>query len=146
MNIIEFSIWADSEEHFRQAWIKAGILENTEGYVFKEAYPGIELTILQGWSGIIIDPVTEEIIPGWHCNARVEGPLVEVMTQGLPQYDNKGTLLPLMDRTWAAYIFDLTEDQKTNPESGFRYQAHVVDKTVQYGDPRDLSSPSNVRQ
>jgi len=142
--IIEFTIRATDEKTFKDRWVKAGILEDVEGYVFRPAYPGVELTANQGWSGIIT--IGEEQIPGWHCNARVEGPLAEVMTAGLPQYDDKGQLLHVLHRTWASYIFGLTEEQSIDPESGFPYAARTEDSAVQYGDLRDLSSPSNVRQ
>lgn len=42
--IIRFTIWAVDEATFRQRWINAGILEDAEGYVFRPAYPGVEIT------------------------------------------------------------------------------------------------------
>jgi hypothetical protein len=145
MEDIRFTIRATSEAVFKARWIEAGILEDTEGYVFRPPYPGVELTANQGWDGIITD--TEgNIIPGWHCNARVTGSLVETMTAGLPQYDENGYLLHVLDRTWASYIFGLTEKNAIDPDSGFPYRAETTDGLVQYGDPRDLSSPSNERQ
>jgi hypothetical protein len=138
--MIRFTIWATSEEVFRQRWIDAGILEDQPGYVFRPAYPGVEITANQGWSGIIAG------IPGWHANAYVTGPLEEAMTAGLPQTDEQGDPLPLFSRTWAAYIFGLTEVQAIDPATGFPYGATTEDEALRYGDPADLKSPANVRQ
>jgi len=143
--IIEFTIRATDEETFRARWIGAGILEDEPGYVFRAPYPGVELTATQGWSGIITD-AEGNVVPGWHANARVTGPLVETMTAGLPQYDENGELLHVLQRTWASYIFGLTEEQAVDTESGFPYGAKTDDGAVQYGDSRDLSTPANVRQ
>ena len=145
MEDIRFTIRALDEATFRARWIEAGILEDTEGYVFRAPYPGVELTATQGWSGIITDAEGNEV-PGWHANARVTGPLVETMIAGLEQYDENGELLHVIDRTWAAYIFGLTEEQTIDTESGFPYGARTEGGDVQYGDPRDLDTPANVRQ
>ena len=155
--IISFTIRATDEATFRQRWITAGILKDEAGYVFQPNYPGVELTAAQGWSGQIVrTPATldengnivtpAEMVPGWHCNARVTGPLAEAMTAGLAQVDAEGNLLPLFDRTWAAYIFGLTEVQAIDPASGFPYGAKTADDAVQYGDPSQLATPANVRQ
>lgn len=138
--IITFTIWAVDEATFKQRWIDAGILEDAPGYVFRPAYPGVEITATQGWSGVI------DGIPGWHCNARVEGALAEAMTAGLPQTDQDGNPLGLFERTWAAYIFGLTERQEIDPETGFPYGATTEDGALRYGDPADLATPANVRQ
>jgi hypothetical protein len=68
------------------------------------------------------------------------------MTAGLPQTDAEGNLLHVLQRTWASYIFGLTEEQAIDPASGFPYCAKTSDGAVQYGDPRDLATPANVRQ
>jgi hypothetical protein len=155
MEDIRFTIRATDEATFRARWIEAGILEDAEGYQFRAPYPGVELTATQGWGGIITKPTGEvdqdglpimETVPGWHANARVTGPLVETMIAGLEQYDAEGNLLHVIDRTWAAYIFGLTEEQTIDTESGFPYGARTEGGDVQYGDPRDLSTPANVRQ
>lgn len=129
----------DGEEAFRAKWIEAGILLNEPGYVFAPAYD-VEITAAQGWSGII------DGVPGWHANAIARGVTAEAMTQGLAQTDAEGNLLPLMQRTWAAYVFGLVETAAVDPASGFPYEAATVDAVIQYGDPADISSPSNVRQ
>jgi hypothetical protein len=157
--IIDFTIRATDEETFRQRWITAGILEDTpSGYKFRPAYPGVELSCMGGWPGIITrtpavldangNVVTPaELVPGWHCNARVTGPLAEAMTAGLPQVDENGNPLNLFQRTWASYIFNLTDaPQEIDPASGFPYEAKTVDDAVQYGDADSLKSPANVRQ
>lgn len=155
--IINFTIRATSEEVFRQRWIAANILENQDGYVFKPAYPGVELTATQGWSGQIVrtpavldesgNVVTPaEMVPGWHCNARVTGALAEAMTAGLDQVAPDGSPLNLFQRTWASYVFGLTETQAIDPASGFPYGATTDNADVQYGDPSDLATPANVRQ
>lgn len=137
---------ANGEEAFRQRWIAAGILEDAPGYVFKPAYRnGVELTATQGWSGIITDAEGNEV-PGWHCNCVAWGDVAEAMTAGLAQTDAEGNLLRLFNRTWAAYVFGLSETQAIDPESGFPYGATIEDGSIQYGDPRDLSTPANVRQ
>ena len=157
--IISFTIRATSEETFRQRWIAAGILEDTQDgtYKFRPAYPGVELTAMQGWSGLIVKTpaVLDEnmnvvtpaaMVPGWHCNAQVTGQLAETMTAGLPQVDENNAPFSLFQRTWAAYIFGLQEVQAIDPASGFPYGAKTADDAVQYGDPADIASPSNVRQ
>lgn len=144
--IIDFTIRATSEAAFKAAWVKAGIIEDAEGYEFRPTYAGnVELSCLQGWPGIVTKG-EGEVVPGWHCNARVTGALAEAMTAGLPQTDKDGATLPLMQRTWAAYVFGLSEVQAIDPESGFPYEAETAAGDVQYGDPRDLKSPACVRQ
>jgi len=145
MEDIRFIIHATDEAVFKARWIEAGILEDTEGYVFRSPYPGVELSdqTRQGWVPTRADG---SVPPGWHANCRVTGPLVETMTAGLPQYDENGELLHVLDRTWANYIFGLADERAVDPISGFPYGARTEDAEVQYGDPRDLSSPSNVRQ
>lgn len=135
---ITFAVWAPDEATFRQSWINAGILADEPGYVFTSEYPGIEVTATQGWSGIIGE------IVGWHCNARVTGPLVAEMTYGLDQYDESGALRSVFDRTWAVQIFSLIE-QEADPATGF--PAGYRNTTgVTYADVRDITTPSNVRQ
>ena len=152
---IRFTIWATSEEIFRQRWIDAGILEDQPGYVFRAAYPGVEITAAQGWSGVVTKPtgaLDEDgnpimaTVPGWHANAHVSGALEEAMTANLPQTDSEGNPLPLFQRTWAAYIFGLTEEQSIDPTTGFPFGARTEDSALRYGDPADLDTPANVRQ
>ena len=149
---IDFTIRATNEAAFRAAWIAAGILEAGEGYEFRAPYAGhVTLSCLQGWHGIVTKPAAVEgadpvPVPGWHCNARVTGSLAEAMTAGLAQTDAEGAPLPLFQRTWAAYVFGLTEVQAIDPESGFPYGAETAGGEVQYGDPSALSSPALVRQ
>lgn len=156
MSEIRFTIRAPSEEAVRQQWIAAGILEDEAGWKFRPAY-NVEITATQGWSGIIVrtpevrdadgNVVTPaDVVPGWHANAIARGATYEAMTAGLPQVDEEGNPLPLMQRTWAAYIFGLTEVQAIDPTSGFPYQATTADSSIQYGDMADLSTPANVRQ
>jgi hypothetical protein len=145
MEDIRFTIRATSEAVFKARWIEAGILEDVDNYVFRAPYPGVELSdqTRQGWVPTRADGT---IPPGWHANCRVTGPLVETMTAGLPQTNESGELLHVLERTWASYIFGLTDEQATDPTSGFPYGAKTDDGAVQYGDPRDLHSPANVRQ
>ncbi len=130
---------ANGEDALRAKWIEAGIIADAPGYQFTPAYD-VEITATQGWSGII------DGIPGWHANAIARGHTAEAMTQGLAQTDAQGNLLPLMQRTWAAYVFGLLETQAIDVESGFPFEATTADGGIQYGDPSALSSPSNVRQ
>ena len=152
---IRFTIWASSEATFRNRWIAAGILEDAPGYVFRPAYPGVELTATQGWSGVVTKPTGDvdedgnpilEAVPGWHANAYVSGALEEAMTANLPQVDENGDPLGLFERTWAAYIFGLTEEQAIDPATGFPFGARTEDGALRYGDPADLATPANVRQ
>ncbi len=154
-NEIRFSIRSiDGAEAVRQKWIAAGILEDAEGWQFKPAYD-VEITATQGWDGTIARPTGDvdeegrpvfETIPGWHANAIARGATYDAMTAGLEQHDAEGNLLPLMQRTWAAYIFGLTETQSIDPDSGFPYQAVTADGNIQYGDQSEIATPSNVRQ
>lgn len=144
---------AHGEEAFRQKWIEAGILLDQPGYVFAPAYD-VEITATQGWTGTITKPTGElsedgrpvmQQVPGWHANAIARGHTVDAMTAGLPQTDASGNLLPLMQRTWAAYIFGLVETQEIDPASGFPFQATTEDGSIQYGDIADIATPSNAR-
>ena len=145
---------ATGPEAVRQKWIEAGIIKDEPGWQFNPAYD-VEITATQGWDGTISKPTGDvdgdgrpimETVPGWHANAIARGATYDAMTAGLEQYDAQGDLLPLMDRTWAAYIFGLTEEQAIDPSSGFPYHATTIDGGIQYGDPRDIATPSNVRQ
>jgi hypothetical protein len=146
MTEIHFTIRSkNGEAAFRAKWIEAGILLDEPGYVFAPAYD-VEITATQGWSGIITD-AEGNAVPGWHGNAIARGHTAEAMTQGLAQTDAEGNLLPLMQRTWAAYVFGLVESPDIDTESGFPYAAVTSDDAgIQYGDPADLSTPANVRQ
>lgn len=139
MSEIRFTIHAPSEAAVRAKWAEAGILVSADGWEFAPAYD-IEITATQGWSGEI------EGVPGWHANAYARGVTYDAMTEGLAQTDAEGNLLPLMQRTWAAYVFGLVETAAIDPESGFPFQATTAAGDIQYGDPADLVSPSNVRQ
>lgn len=145
---------ANGEAAFRAKWIEAGILLDQTGYVFAPAYD-VEITATQGWSGIVTKPTGQfdenghpimEMVPGWHANAIARGVTAEAMTEGLQQTDAEGNLLPLMQRTWAAYVFGLIETAAVDPASGFPYEATAADGGIQYGDPAAIASPSNVRQ
>lgn len=155
MSLIAFAVWSPDEATFRQSWIDAGILKNDPGYQFEAAYQGVEITATQGWSGVIVKtpPVFDaegaiitpaELVPGWHCNVYVTGPLVEQMTQGLPQTDADGNLLNVFERTHAVQMFGLTQ-QPADPVTGFPagYRNSVG---VTYADMRDIATPANVRQ
>lgn len=155
MSEIHFTIRsANGEEALRAKWIEAGILEDADSWNFTAPYD-VEITATQGWSGIITKPTGElsedgmpimQEVPGWHANAIARGHTAEAMIEGLPQTDANGNLLPLMQRTWAAYIFGLVETQAVDPTSGFPYQATVEDGSIQYGDPSEIATPANVRQ
>lgn len=151
---IDFAVWAPNEVTFWASWDAGGVTEVVDGERrLTRDYPGIEVSA--SWGGIIVK--TPEVIdaqgnvttpavlvPGWHCNVRVTGPLVAEMTYGLPQFDADGELLPLFDRTWAAEAFQLTEqtaDAATGFPAGYRSVSGVT-----YADPREISTPANVRQ
>lgn len=83
-----------------------------------------------------------ENVPGWHCNARVFGSLEQQFIYGLNQTDANGNLLDIFDRTWAAEVFQLSE-QPEDPETGFP-AGYRNNTGVTYTDSRNFSSPSNV--
>lgn len=153
--IIEFAIWSPDEATFRQSWIDAGILLDQPGYVFAPEYPGIEITATQRWGGTIVKTpaVVDEsfnvitpavIVAGWHCNARVTGQVAAEMSYGIEQYDAEGSLKNVFDRTWATNVFALSE-QPADPVTGFP-AGYRNTQGVTYADPRDISTPANVRQ
>lgn len=138
-DMIHFAVWSPSEELFWNSWKQAGIV--TAPFEFTPEYPGITISdqTRQGW---IPKSKTGEIIPGWHANVRINGPLVQQFTYGLQQYDEQGNLLNLFDRTWAAEVFSLTQkeaDPVTNFPAGYRNTDGIT-----YGDVRDIKTPSNV--
>lgn len=145
---------ATGPEAVRQKWIEAGILKDEPGWQFNPAYD-VEITATQGWDGTISKPTGDRgqdgrpimaTVPGWHANAIARGVTYDAMTAGLAQYDADGKQLPLMQRTWAAYVFGLVDSQAIDPTSGFPYQAATIDGDIQYGDLSDIATPSNVRQ
>lgn len=149
---IDFAMWASDEETARQSWIAAGILENKPGWQFTPNYPGIQVTL--SWGGAIVktpavldenrNVVTPAVmVPGWHANVCVSGTVAEAMTANLPQTDADGKLLELWTRTWAAYIFGLTEVE-TDPVTGFPTGFRNSASGVKYCDPVLFKSPSNV--
>lgn len=150
---IEFAVKAPDEATFWQGFIDAGIC--TEPRVFADAYRDVECTALQGWSGIIVKtPATFDadgneltpavMVPGWHCNIRIVGPLVDQFTQGLPQYDESGIPLPLFERTHAVAVFGLTA-QPADEESGFP-AGYRNNLGVHFADIADIATPANVRE
>jgi len=150
--MIDWGMWAQDEETARQSWIARGILKDEPGWVFTANYHGIQITT--SWGGQIVktpavldaqcNVVTPaQMVPGWHANCRVTGVVEEAMTAGLPQHDADGKLLPLWERTWASYIFGLTEDD-VNPVTGFPSGYKNSTTGVKYCDPSLFRSPSNV--
>lgn len=150
---ISFAVWAPSRDIFWQSWIDAGICQRDErgNIVFRPHYQGIEVS--DSWSGVITKYGTEttpdglpipRLLPGWHTNVYVRGPLVEAFTAGLPQMDEQGKLLSIWDRTWAAQPFQLQErprDDVTGFPAGYRNSAGVC-----YADLADIATSANVRQ
>ncbi|MEN9705398.1 MAG: hypothetical protein RLZZ393_1277, partial [Pseudomonadota bacterium] len=111
----------------------------------------------QGWSGIVTKPTGNmttdahgntvpemRVVPGWHCNAIVSGPVADAMTAGLPQTDADGKLLSVFERTRAVQVFSLTQ-QPADPTTGFPAGYRNV-KGVMFADMRDIANPQNVRQ
>jgi hypothetical protein len=130
---IDFGIYASDEETFWQSWRDAGIVDENNNFL-PEYSDGIQLST--SWGGQI------DGVPGWHCNARVYGPLEAEFTYGLDQTDEHGQLLDIFERTWANMVFSLTEqpvDEATGFPAGWRN-----DTGVTYTDTQNFSSPSNV--
>lgn len=138
--MIHFGVWAPDEETFWQSWIEAGIVEVVDGQRrYKAPYAG-HIDTTTSWDGRVRKEGV--VVPGWHTNVRVWGPLEAQFAQGLPQYDEDGHLLPVWQRTHAAAYFGLTQqpaDEATGFPAGYRSAAGVT-----YADVADFSSPSNV--
>jgi hypothetical protein len=136
--ILDFAVRSLDEKTFWQSWIDAKIC--TAPYVFTPEYPGIHISdqTTHGWV-----PVDKEggPVPGWHCNVRVVGPLVDEMTYGLEQFDKEGNLLSIFARTWATHIFQLKyreKDEASGFPAGYRNETGVS-----YCDIRDINTPTN---
>lgn len=148
--MINFGIWAPDEATFWASWQAAGIVDENRN--FKPEYSnGIQITA-GSWGGMVektpavMDGTTvvtpAEMVPGWHCNARVFGPLEHQFTYGLAQTDAQGAILDVFDRTWAAEVFLLIE-QPADPVTGFP-ACYRNSQGVTYTDARNFSSPANV--
>lgn len=140
INQLDFAVWSPDEETFWTSWIVAGICSAPHTYT--EKYPGIIISdqTSQGW-----EPTKEDgtLIPGWHANIKITNSnLIWQFTNGLPQTDKNGNLLNLFDRTWATYVFSLTEQPK-DPITGFP-AGYRNNTGVTYCDTRDIKSPSNI--
>jgi hypothetical protein len=147
--MINFGVWAPDEATFWESWQTAGIVDAQRN--FKPEYTnGIQLTT--SWGGQVVktpavmDGMTvitpAVMVPGWHCNVRVFGPLEAEFTYGLAQTDAYGNIKDIFARTWASEVFTLTEqaaDPTTGFPAGFRNSQGVT-----YTDIRNFSSPSNV--
>lgn len=133
--MIQFAVWAPSEQVFWDSWVAAGIC--IAPYEFHPDYA--QCVQLTDWdSGIIPD------MPGWFCNVRVFGQIEQAMIAGRPQTDEDGRLLDVFERTWAALVFSLTpqaRDEVSNFPAGMRNSAGVT-----YADIRDIQTPHNVWQ
>jgi hypothetical protein len=148
--MIEFGVYAPDEATFWQSWQNAGIVDANRNFL-PEYSNGVQLTA-GAWGGQVVktpavmDGMTvvtpAVIVPGWHCNVRVYGPLEAEMTYSLPQTDADGNLLSIWERTWAADIFQLSYHE-ADPETGVPAGWSNANG-VKYYDLRALSSPSNV--
>jgi hypothetical protein len=147
--MIHFGVWAPDEATFWQSWRDAGIVDENRNFL-PEYSNGIQLTT--SWGGQVVKTpavmdgmtvVTPAVmVPGWHINARVFGTLAQQFIYGLKQTDEDGHLLDIFDRTWAAEVFQLTE-QPANAVTGFPAGWRNT-SGVTYTDARNFSSPSNV--
>lgn len=156
--MIDFCVSSPTEEIFWQSWVTAGIVTQdpeTGLYTFTPEYPGVNVSsqTREGWTptyktgNMILNDegnLVEEELPvdAWHANVRVMGPLVDQMTAGKPQVDAEGNPLSVFDRTWAVQIFNLTW-READPTTGFP-AGYRSAQGVQYADPRDLKTPTNV--
>lgn len=147
MSKIYFSCWAPDEATFWQSWVTAGICTGPNEFV--PQYAGA-VEVSTSWDGIVTKQTGTDgegnpimtTVPGWHCNVKVDNCLAAMFTEGLPQTDEDGNLLPLFERTRAAQVFGLTL-QEADPVTGF--PAGMRDATgVRYADPNEFNSPSNV--
>lgn len=136
--MIQFGVWARSEQAFWDTWIAAGICESPG--VYRPGYAGCIDTTAGAWDGTVYKQGSA--VAGWHCNVRVSGPLYEQFTAGLAQTDADGNLLSVWSRTHAAAVFGLTNqaaDAATGFPAGMRSASGVT-----YADANAFSSPSNV--
>lgn len=147
---LQFSLKATSEADFWSSWQTAGIV--TAPGMYAPEYPGIIVysQTAQGWTptrstGQLDESGNDirEVVPGWHANVTVSGPLAAEMVYQLPQTDADGNMLSIFDRTWATNIFSLTW-QDADPVTGFPAGYRNAAGTVSYCDPMDFKSPTNV--
>ena len=146
--MISFAIKAPDEQTFWQSWIDAGIC--TAPHEYTPDYDGCVQVHDWGSGRIPIfgtDGEGRSTItgqkPGWFANAYVTGNVERAMVAGLPQHDEAGRTLDVMERTWALLVFSLTWqdlDQTTNFPAGYRNAAGVT-----YTDARNIATPYNVR-
>lgn len=146
--MISFAIHAPDEDTFWQSWIDAGIC--TAPHQYTSDYE--DCVQVHDWgSGRVptwgTDGEGKPIITGhkqgWFANAYVTGNVERAMVAGKPQHDENGTLLDVMERTWALLVFSLTwqdRDQVTNFPAGYRNEAGIC-----YTDTRNILTPYNVR-
>ena len=136
--MIQFGVWAPTEQVFWDTWIEAGICSAPNEYV--APYAGCADTTSTAWDGIVYK--NGAAVPGWHTNVRVYGDLEELMRAGKPQCDENGDPLSLWESTRAREVFRLTwrdADPETNFPAGYQSPSGVV-----YADINDLKSPSVV--
>ncbi len=150
ISTIDFAVWSPDEATFWASWVTAGIC--TAPYKYTAEYPGVLISdqTAQGWVPTRATGELDEngqpilkAVPGWHANIRIIDPgLIWQFTNGLPQTDENGVLLNVFERTWATYVFALTEqteDPITSFPAGYRNNTGVT-----YCDTRDIKSPSNI--
>lgn len=141
---LDFGVWAPSEAAFWDTWIARGIC--TAPGVYAPAYAGM-IDTTADWSGIVVasPPIDGPdgnvltpavLVPGWHTNVRVSGPILAAFTAGRPA---TGTI---WERTNAAAVFGLTP-QAADPATGFPAGMRTA-SGITYADPSAFSSPSNI--
>lgn len=136
--MIQFGVWAPSEQVFWDTWIAAGIC--SAPHEFLPPYAGSVDTNASSWDGIVYK--NSVAVQGWHTNVRVYGDVEEMMRAGRPQCDENGDPLSVWDSTRAMQVFQLTE-QPADPATGFPAGRRSASGVV-YADVRDFSSPANV--
>ena len=129
--MIEFGIWAPSEDVFWASWVGAGIC--TERLIYAPGYAGCIETSYT-WSGHAMRNGVS--VPGWHTNVKVIGALAQMFTAGCPDV---GTI---WERTHAAQAFGLVQ-QDADPVTGFPAGMRSQNG-VTYADLSAFSSPSNT--
>ncbi len=136
--MINFGVWAPSQEVFWQTWIDAGICSAPGEYV--PPYLGGVDTTAGAWDGIVYK--NGNAVPGWHCNVMVFGALSDLMSQGLSPCDVAGNPKSVWDRTHAKDFFQLTLEP-ANPETGFP-AGYRSPSGVTYADAASFTSPANA--
>ena len=108
--ILELMVWCETREQFVEGMTaygfatvdKDGKLTPIPDVAIDEIGPITKKPATYDEKGVELTPA--EVIDGWHVNIRVGGKFAEQVTQGLPQFDEEGTLNSIFTRTHLLYM------------------------------------------